>query len=44
MDQFQYYDDFLAINGQENYISEVDYYKRSYKSTYEQLELKTQVL
>jgi len=44
MDQFQSYDDFLANDGQESSISEVDFYKQSYKSTYDQLELKIQVL
>ncbi|KAE9522320.1 hypothetical protein AGLY_017266 [Aphis glycines] len=44
MDQFQSYDDFLANDGQESSISEVDFYKQSYKSTYDQLELKIQEL
>lgn len=44
MDQFQSYEDFLANNGRENSISEVDFYKRSYESTHDQLELKIQVL
>lgn len=44
MDQFQSYDAFLANDGQENSLSEVDFYKQCYKSTFDQLELKIQVL
>jgi len=44
MDQFQSYDDFLANDGQWNSISEVDFYKLCYKSTYDQLGLKIPVL
>lgn len=43
IDQFQSYEDFLANDSHVN-ISEVDFYKQVYKSTYDLLESKIQVI